>query len=177
MLIYLQRKSPIVATFSFAQEVPYGTRTNEKYRRCRDDQNRDDIVIYQYRAASCGEEGGRMMQAYIKTGDTRTPIAAKIKMPDGKPVPLAGASVTFTMSRTKTNYLGRRVKTDDPPLINAPALIIGMNPSRICYAFEPGETDQSGVMFGEFEVEYPDGSTETFPNVGYITINIAESLA
>lgn len=117
------------------------------------------------------------MQAYIKTGDTRTPIAATLKTPKRLPVNLAGANVTFIMSRTELHYLGKPRKADGPPLINAEALIIDEAAGRIAYAFQPGETDESGVFYGEFKVDYPDSSTETFPNEGYIVINIGESLA
>ena len=116
------------------------------------------------------------MTVPIKTGDTRTPIAAKLKTPKGKPVDLTDAEVRFYMRASRPDALNRSQVPAGGIILDKEALIIDAKGGRVAYAFDAGETDQAGIYHGEFVVTYRDASIETFPNEGYILINIGNSL-
>ena len=44
------------------------------------------------------------------------------------------------------------------------------------YEWQPGDTDTEGFYDAEFEVTYSDGTVETFPNRGFITVIISPDL-
>jgi hypothetical protein len=66
--------------------------------------------------------------------------------------------------------LAKQVILDEPmTVIDSPAGIV-------TYDWQTGDTDVSGVYYAEFEVTYGDGSVETFPNSGNISIKITPEL-
>ena len=93
----------------------------------------------------------------IKRGDT-SPALRYALLPET--VDLSGASVVFVM-----DGLGR-----------APASVISAAPPVVQYDWEPGDTDRTGLHRAEFEVAHPDGTIETFPNAGYLLVQIGEDL-
>lgn len=101
----------------------------------------------------------------IKRHDTRTAVKATLKSPSGSPVDLTGADVIFTMA--KYGVL----------LANRAADILDATTGQVAFIFTEEETTETGAMLAEFEVTYPDGSVETFPNKGYIEINIEADLS
>jgi hypothetical protein len=105
------------------------------------------------------------MALVIKKGDTRTAIKATLKNPSGSPVNLTGSSVTFIMVKSGAQ------------LVNRSADIVDAQNGRVNFVFVAGETEVTGVVRAEFKVEYPDGSKETFPNSGYISITFEPALA
>ncbi|NOU98473.1 BppU family phage baseplate upper protein [Paenibacillus planticolens] len=106
-----------------------------------------------------------MASLNIKRHDTRTAIKATLKMPSGNAVDLTGATVKFTM----TKY-GRA-------LANREADVLDAVNGTVAFIFLPEEVTETGTMKAEFEVTYPDGAIETFPNSGYIAITIEADLS
>lgn len=103
----------------------------------------------------------------IKEGDTSPAILYTLSPGD---ISLVGASVVFNMADRRGNLKvnrGAATITDDGDSSDTPT---------VRYAWQSADTDASGVYFAEFEVTYSDGTIETFPNGGFITINIAEDL-
>lgn len=105
------------------------------------------------------------MALVIKKGDTRTAIKATLKNPSGTPVDLTSATVTFVMTKGSTQ------------LVNRAADIVDSINGRVDFVYVAGETDVTGVVRAEFKVVYSDGSKETFPNSGYISITFEPALA
>lgn len=108
----------------------------------------------------------------IKQGDT-APILSIVPLDqDGEAIPLAAAtSVTFTMKLP-----------DGPAIVDEAAadISLGAGPDGedlLEYEWQPGDTDQDGILDGEFEVTWSDGTKTTFPNFSYIQIIIKEQLA
>lgn len=93
----------------------------------------------------------------IKRGDT-APALRYALLPET--VDLSGASVAFVM-----DGLGR-----------APALVIEVSPPVVQYDWQPGDTVRAGLRWAEFEVTYSDGRIETYPNAGYLLVQISEDL-
>ena len=82
------------------------------------------------------------------------------------PADLAGAACFFHMALLGGSHrIGRRIDIHD-------ALA-----GEVWVVFAPGETDISGVYRAEFRVAYGDGRKETFPNSGYLSIQILGNLS
>lgn len=101
----------------------------------------------------------------IKRGDTRNAIKAVLKAASGEPVDLTGCSVNFHMAP-----LCR------PAVISRAAHIEDATGGEVWVVWAPGETDTAGIYRAEFEVIYDDGRRETYPNTGYISMQIIEDL-
>lgn len=104
-----------------------------------------------------------MVALTLKRNDTKDNIKATLSNESG-PVDLTGASVRFLMSRQGV------VKVDKPALIQD--AVNGL----VWVVFEQGDTSDSGNFNAEFEVTFSDGRIETFPNDGYIMIQIISDL-
>ncbi|MGO4496435.1 BppU family phage baseplate upper protein [Paenibacillus sp. 2RAB27] len=106
-----------------------------------------------------------MATIYLKQNDTHTPIRATLRDPEGEPVPLVGAVVGFYMSKNGSNIVARE------------ADILDAAGGRVIFNFQEGETSETGTLQAEFKVNFSDGTVETFPNNGYLTIIIDKELS
>jgi len=61
-------------------------------------------------------------------------------------------------------------------LVNGDAVVSDGENGTAYYAWNAEDTANAGSFKAEFEVTYTDGSIETFPNDGYITIEIDPDL-
>lgn len=93
----------------------------------------------------------------LKRGDTKRGIQAILKGPEGTPVDLTNCQVRFHMGRKLVG-----------------GLVVVMDPTagKVLYALEASAVDEAGIYRAEFEVIYPDGRRESYPNQGYIIISI-----
>lgn len=96
----------------------------------------------------------------IKKGDTRNAIRATLKK-NGEPVNLTGCTVLFYM---------------DGKVNGGHAQVVDAEWGKVVYPLEANAVDKSGVFRAEFKVIHPDGRQETFPDNGYIKINIIDDL-
>lgn len=101
----------------------------------------------------------------IKRGDTRNCIKAVFKDANGAPIDLTGCAANFHMA-----------PLNRPAIISRAVHIQDVATGEVWVVWAPGETDTAGVYRAEFEVLYDDGKIETFPNDGYISIQIIEDL-
>lgn len=98
----------------------------------------------------------------IKRGDT----SPSIKYAPG--VDLTGATVVFKMS-----------SLDFTPKIAAGVVTVYNDAAEgdvMQYDWNAADTDTDGIHRAEYQVTYADGSIETFPNDGFITISIGVDL-
>jgi len=103
----------------------------------------------------------------LKRGDTRNCIRAILKDADGTPVNIPECQeIRFLMAP-----LGRAAAINRPVYIPDKG-----SPGEVWHVWVPGDTDTAGIYQAEFRVEYMDGRKETFPNDGYISIQILDSL-
>lgn len=107
------------------------------------------------------------MAFYIKQNDTAPALRAILKDGDGEAIDLTDATIRFHMREIG----GSTVKVD------------GVSPAQlpptsgiVQYDWVAADTDTVGSYQGEFEVTYSDGSIETFPNNGYIRIQITDDI-
>lgn len=106
------------------------------------------------------------MAFHLKQNDTAPAIRGTIKDGNGEVVNLAGASARFLM-RTQTGSV----------VVDAAAVIVNAAAGIVEYVWQVGDTAIAGLFRAEFEITYSDGSVATFPNVGYIDVQITDDIA
>lgn len=101
----------------------------------------------------------------IKRGDTSPAMLYRLSPAT---VVLSGASVVFNM----------RADGEEENLVDrSPAVVeVATGTPTLRYNWLAADTAEAGTFVGEFEVTYADGSVETFPNEGFITVQIDEDL-
>jgi hypothetical protein len=89
----------------------------------------------------------------VKQNDRRPVATATIKR-GGSVVPLSGASyVQFKMTERTSQQLK----------VNATAVIVSAAAGTVEYRWAIGDTDTPGTYDAEWEVNWADGTSETFP--------------
>lgn len=108
-----------------------------------------------------------MMAFYIKQNDTSPSLRAQLKDGDDIPVDLTGATIRFHM----------RAIGGATAAVDASAQIITPDISGIVqYDWDNGDTATIGSYQAEFEVTFAGGAVETFPNSGYIRVEIIDDI-
>lgn len=104
---------------------------------------------------------------FLKQGDTTPPLVSTLKDADGAAVDLTGADVRFIMTpRGETEPT-----TDGVADIDADP-----ESGVVSYQWMEGDTETAGLYDAEFEVTFVDYSVQTFPNSGYVRIQILRQL-
>lgn len=102
----------------------------------------------------------------MKRGDTLPALPVQLLNPDGSIPNLAGAVVVFKMSDPATGAL----------IVNRAAAIVDLPTASVTVNWLAGETSVVGIYKGEFEVTFVGGKVATYPNQGFLTINIGPDL-
>lgn len=103
---------------------------------------------------------------YIKQNDTSPSIEVGLKTPKGLVVNLTDATVVFNM---KDAY-------GQPLVTRQSATVHDAVGGVVRYIWVSGDTSVAGDHRAEFEVTFPGGSVETFPNASDITVSIREEV-
>jgi len=103
---------------------------------------------------------------WIKQNDTSPPLRAQLKDGDEVPIVLTGASVRFHM-RTLAGAT----------VVDAAAALENASNGIVQYNWQAADTATIGSYQAEFEVTYSDTTIETFPNSGYIRVEITDDIA
>ena len=104
---------------------------------------------------------------YIKQHDTSPAIGGICLDGAGAVVNVTGASVVFSMRRRAGEVLVNRA---------VGAVVLGVA-GTVKYEWIAANTAITGLFEGEFELTYPSGAIETFPNNGYISIRVGDDIA
>ena len=99
----------------------------------------------------------------IKTGDTSTGPRIRLVDRDGSPANLTGATVVMQVR----NRPGEPFPTD---VVDAEDGVVAVPRGDL----EGGSARQSWTV--EFEVTYSDGTVQTFPEVGYLQLDVWSDL-
>lgn len=94
----------------------------------------------------------------IKRGDTSPALRFAL---EPESVDLTAATCSFQMRPRRGSVA-----------IDLPAVIESTSPPIVRFNWLPGNTDNVGVYEAEFRVTYADGTVETFPNSGFISVLI-----
>jgi hypothetical protein len=106
------------------------------------------------------------MTFYIKQNDTGPAMLAILQDANGNAINLTGASVRFHM----------RSVGGGNPVVDAAATVVTPISGIVRYNWAAADTDTVGTYQAEFEVTYADASIETFPNDGYIAVQIIDDI-
>lgn len=102
---------------------------------------------------------------FIKMGDTSPSLLFDL-LPST--VDLTGATVRFSMrTRAGTVVVSRA----------SAAIVTATGTPRVRYDWQPGNTATPGLHEAEFEVTYAGGAVETFPNFGFIAVQVSGDVA
>jgi Rib/alpha/Esp surface antigen-like repeat protein len=108
-----------------------------------------------------------MSRLFIKQNDTNPAMQFTLQDSDEQAVSLVGATARFLMRARG----GSDVKT------NAVASITDAAAGVVTYTPVAADTDTPGQYEAEVEITYSDGTKETFPSRGYISIIIQDDIA
>ena len=104
---------------------------------------------------------------YIKQNDTAPDIELDLKDAFGAPVNVTGAAVAFSM----------RVKPAGTVKVDAAAgSIVDAGLGRVKYNFVAANTDTADEYEAEFQLTFPDGDIQTFPNDGHIPVIVTDDI-
>lgn len=104
----------------------------------------------------------------IKRNDTEPPLKATLEDGDGDPVDVSGATVTFHMKESRSGQT----------VVDKPATLVNDGEDgQVKYSWDGEDTEDAGEYDAEFEVEYGAGGVETFPNSGFLTVEVDEDIA
>lgn len=107
------------------------------------------------------------MTFYIKQNDTGPSMLVTLQDANDNGVDITGASVRFHLRPISSST----VKVDQA------ATIVTAADGLVRYDWQAADTDTIGSYQAEFEVTYADASIETFPNDGYIRVEIISDIA
>ena len=107
------------------------------------------------------------MTFYVKQNDTSPSILATLKDAAGAAVSLAGASVRLHMRKIGFTQV----------TVDQAATIVTAASGEVRYDWVAADTAAVGSYEAEIEVSYADGSIETFPNDGFIRVEITDDIA
>ncbi len=113
----------------------------------------------------------RPIDFHIKQGDTRPYIRGSVTNQLGELIDLsiAGTEIEFHLADSDGNPVALTGLAGD---VNPPE-----DGENIQYAWAAGDTDGlAGVYDAEFEITYPDGGIETFPNARNLRIAVTRDL-
>lgn len=104
----------------------------------------------------------------IKSGDTRPTLEAQLLDEERQPRDLSLVDVV--------NFHMKQVDSQEV-VVDATGSVFNDSEGKVIYEWSSGDTDTIGRHEAEFEIQYSNGTTETFPNNGFIEVYITEDLA
>lgn len=107
------------------------------------------------------------MTFYIKRNDTSPSMLATLQDASGNEIDLTAASVRFHL----------RPISSQTATVDGAATIVTALDGLVRYDWQAADTDTIGSYQAEFEVTYADATVETFPNDGYIRVEIISDIA
>jgi hypothetical protein len=109
---------------------------------------------------------------HLKQGDTGPPLKVRFADDEGNPVELD--SNTDAVAFHMEDEHGTALTT-----VNSASIESGPE-GVVAYEWGADDTDETGTFFAEFRVTFNEGESderiETFPNSGYITIEVIEEI-
>jgi len=106
------------------------------------------------------------MTFYIKQNDTSPSMLATLQDADAVAVDITAASIRFHMRPIGSSQV----------TVDAQATIVDALAGEVRYDWQAEDTAKVGSYQAEFEVTYADASIETFPNDGYIRVQITDDI-
>lgn len=93
-------------------------------------------------------------------------MLATLKDGNDEVIELSGSTVRFHMRQIGETTVA----------VDESATIYDVDAGQVSYVFSASDTATSGSFQAEFEVTNTDGTIETFPNKGYIRVEITDDI-
>ena len=106
------------------------------------------------------------MTFYVKQNDTSPAMLATLQDANGDAINLTAATVRFHMRAVGSSQV----------VVDQAAVVVTPLEGLVRYDWAADDTDTIGSYQAEFEVTYADSSIETFPNDGYIRVEIIDDI-
>ena len=107
------------------------------------------------------------MTFYIKRNDTSPSMLATLQDANGNDINLTAASIRFHLKPVGSSTV----------IVDEAATIVTALEGLVRYDWQAADTGEAGSYQAEFEVTYADSTVETFPNDGYIRVEIINDIA
>ena len=105
-----------------------------------------------------------MATFYLKTGDTLPHLEAVLSDDEDNPINLEGASARLRLHEPRGGGVA----------LESLASVVDAEEGIVRYDWNDGDTDETGRFRLDFEVEYANGDSETFPSDGYHDLVISD---
>lgn len=103
----------------------------------------------------------------VRQGDTTPTFTATVLDANSNPLNLTGCTVKFVMRNLSSSL----------PTVNAAMTVVSASAGTVSYAWSATDTATPGLFMGEIHVTTTSsGATYTYPNVGYLSIEIEQNL-
>lgn len=102
----------------------------------------------------------------IRQGDTLPAFPVTILDSSGSPLNLAGATVTLVMRQALSSL----------PALSAPMTVTNPTAGQVVYNWGASDTANAGLFDAEIHVALSGGGSYTYPNDGYLTVQVEENL-
>lgn len=99
----------------------------------------------------------------INSGDVLPALLATLEPAQGQTFTLAGATVRLRMW----------ARSNPADKVNAPCTVVDANLRTVRYDWQLADTDAPGGYLGRFEVTFPGGNVESFPNDRALVIRVS----
>jgi hypothetical protein len=94
-----------------------------------------------------------MTVIYMVQNDLMPVVQATLTKADGTPYPLTGATVNFSLEKADGTSVFQKKSCQILDAVNG----------KVQYTWQLGDTNVTGLCYGEFEVTFSDGTVLTFP--------------
>jgi hypothetical protein len=111
---------------------------------------------------------------HIKEGDTSPELKRQLIAQEGEDTPVDVSNAN------KVGFQMRDAHTDDlvvDELDGTNVTVVDGVKGVVKYSWQDGDTADAGDYEAEFIVEYSDGTTERYPNSGYLVVHILDNVA
>lgn len=120
------------------------------------------------RASMVVKQGNTSSSFYIKQNDTSPSLLAELQDSlTNQVINLLNVEGSFHMWRLDTKEV----------VLKKPINVVSSGEGIIRYDWEQGDTAVPGLYQAEIQITYPDQTIESFPNDGYISVEIIEEIA
>lgn len=109
-----------------------------------------------------------MSNFIITQGDLESGICVALRDSDGLPVPALDTAESIKVRITRT--------TDHTLVLFDDVILDDVADAALAYSFSAGQTDEMGVFYVKFVVQWPGARPQSYPRDGYLVLSVTPKL-